>query len=138
MATPEGLAERAVGALLDDETLRGDLTDEGFGPVIEWASWLAVELAANWIQEDDPDAAMWDGSARLKELVSGVVGAAEGVAPEPLLEVAGPLHDAVSAALDEVDWTGDIDANARAIVAAITPLPWAGIERKETVGRGND
>lgn len=125
MATVERLAEAAVAALLEDETLRGDLTDAGFGPVIEWAAQVAVARARWWLQRPDPRAAMWDGVARLKDLVRGVVAAAEAIAPEPLLAVAGPLADAVSDALDDVDWTEDADANARAIVSALAPLPWA-------------
>jgi nucleoside-diphosphate-sugar epimerase len=54
MAEVKVLAERAVGALLDDETLRGDLSDDGFNPLLDWAT-NALTAAAQQVA-DAPDA----------------------------------------------------------------------------------
>ncbi len=128
MASAESLAETAAGALLEDEALRGDLTDAGFGLVMDWATQLVVARAAGWLRLPDPRAAMWDDIARIKGLVRGIVGAAEAIAPEPLLDVAGPLAGDVADALANVDWSDDPDANARALVGALARLPWAGAD----------
>lgn len=125
MTTGEDLAQSAVEALLEDEALRGSLADRGFGPIITWAAGVALAGAAVWLRQPDPRAAMWDGVARLKDLVRGVVGAAETGAPAPLLEVAGPLTEAATEVLTTMTWGDDPDANAQALVAAIAPLPWA-------------
>ncbi|MCX6024137.1 MAG: hypothetical protein NTZ05_20875 [Chloroflexi bacterium] len=128
MTMGDELAQAAAEALAEDEALRGDLTDDGFLPVLTWATGLALARADQWRQQPDPRAAMWDGVAQLKDLARGVVHSAEALAPEPLLAVSGPLASAVTDALDQVDWTEDLDENARSIVAAVAPLPWPGAE----------
>lgn len=63
--------ERAAGRLLDDETLRGDLTDDEFQPLQDWALATSDRLAAATTASSD-DAA-WPvidaGLERIREAV---------------------------------------------------------------------
>jgi len=68
-ATPPD-ARRAVERLSEDEALRGDLTDEGYGPLLGVAAGLAVARAGRFASTDDLYLA-------LRRLLKGAVDAAE-------------------------------------------------------------
>ena len=42
--SPEALAERVYERVAEDESLRGDLTDEGFGPLLDWCANRIVSV----------------------------------------------------------------------------------------------
>ncbi len=85
MADAESLAQPAVERLSEDETLRGDLTDDGFGPLLEWAANAAIAYATN-LKSNKPEEAMDAYAARLKGVIQAVVAAAE----------AGKIEDAAA------------------------------------------
>ena len=127
MAEAEALAERAVGALLDDETLRGDLSDDGFGPLLEWAA-NALTAAARQVA-DAPDAQaearMEAAGVAVKETLAAAVQAAQGRSRRDALALAGtPLVARNTMARGRVLFAGfllgnDPDANARRLAAAL-------------------
>lgn len=57
-----GRQERAAGRILDDEGLRGDLTDDEYQPLLDWALTVTDQLAAATADLDDEQAdAFLDG-----------------------------------------------------------------------------
>ena len=68
-ATPPD-ARRAVERLSEDEALRGDLTDEGYGPLLGVVAGLAIARAGRFASTDDLYLA-------LRRLLKGAVDAAE-------------------------------------------------------------
>lgn len=69
--TPPGAdAERAVERLAEDESLRGPLEDQGFGPLLEVASYAALRHAGRFTTTDAL-------SRALRTLVTSAVTAAE-------------------------------------------------------------
>ena len=127
MAEAEAQAERAVGALLDDETLRGDLGDDGFNPLLEWAT-NALTVAAQQVA-DVPDAKaetrMEAAGAAVKETLAAAVQAAQGHSRRDVLALAGtPLVAHNALARGRVMLAGfrlgdDPDANARRLARAL-------------------
>ena len=45
MSAAESLAQGAVERLLENESLRGDLTDAGFAPIVDWATTTLIAAA---------------------------------------------------------------------------------------------
>ena len=79
MADAETLAQGAVERLVENETLRGDLTDIGFGPIVEWAS-NALIAAAQQAAADSDEAAQAridEAETAAKRIVEEVVDAAQ-------------------------------------------------------------
>jgi hypothetical protein len=79
MADAESLAQGAVERLVENETLRGDLSDVGFGPIVEWAS-NALIGAAQQVTTDPAEAAqarMDEAETATKRIVEEVVDAAQ-------------------------------------------------------------
>src|SRR6476661_159409 len=79
MAEAERLAQGAVERLVENETLRGDLSDVGFGPIVEWAS-NALIGAAQQVTTDPEEAAqarMDEAETATKRIVEEVVEAAQ-------------------------------------------------------------
>jgi hypothetical protein len=48
--------EQAAGRILDDEGLRGDLTDEEYQPLLDWALAVTDAVAAGTVELDDHQA----------------------------------------------------------------------------------
>src|SRR4051812_28397628 len=69
---PEALAQATYERLAEDESLRGDLTDSGFGPLLDWAAAQAIALASS---ASDP-AAFARKSEDLRTLIQSLVQAA--------------------------------------------------------------
>ena len=79
MADTESLAQGAVERLIENEALRGDLTDDGFGPIVEWASNALIGAAQ--AVADKPEtvaqARMDEAETATKRIVGEVVEAAQ-------------------------------------------------------------
>ncbi len=127
MAEVKVLAERAVGALLDDETLRGDLSDDGFNPLLDWAT-NALTVAAQQVADAldaEAEARMAAAGAAVKETLAAAVQAAQGHSRRDVLALAGtPLVARNALARGRVMLAGfrlgdDPDANARRLARAL-------------------
>lgn len=66
----EAVAQTVAERLSDDEALRGDLSDAGFGPILNWATELAIAAAGRGAGDDEL-------SQAARALVRAVVKAAE-------------------------------------------------------------
>ncbi len=77
MANADDLARGVVEQLSEDETLRGDLTDDGFNPLLEWATNSAIAYAKTLPQDAKADEAMQTYGGRLKGVIQSVVAAAD-------------------------------------------------------------
>ncbi len=79
MADAENLAQGAVERLVENESLRGDLTDSGFGPIVEWASnaLIGAAQAATNESEETAQARMDEAETATKRIIAAVVDAAQ-------------------------------------------------------------
>lgn len=79
MADAETLAQGAVERLVENETLRGDLSDVGFGPIVEWASNALIGAAQQAAADLDEaaQARMDEAETATKRIVEEVVDAAQ-------------------------------------------------------------
>ena len=79
MADTESLAQGAVERLVENEALRGDLTDDGFGPIVEWASNALIGAAQGVSDESEAvaQARMDEAETATKRIVGEVVEAAQ-------------------------------------------------------------
>ena len=130
MADTTSLAQGAVEALLDDEALRGDLTDDGFGPLLGWATdsltALARELAATPLPQ--AQRRMATAGRAVRSVVAAAVEAAQhptrdrlrALLAEPLLKG----DEAVRARIARAGLLlgGDADANAARLARALQGL----------------
>lgn len=125
-ASPDDLANAAIERLAEDETLRGDLTDDGYLPLQNWAFARLQRIAHEAAHHPDPQAAMEGYTSQLRAFVQAAVQAAESgdlgdladqVKPRVVLQKDVP---AVVDALHTVSFTRDADANAQAIANALT------------------
>lgn len=121
----ENMAKAAVEQLSEDESLRGDLTDEGFDPLMQWLVDM-VTIYARKLGGGNTDTAtnaMNDYTARLKEVAQAVVAAAESGQIDDPQELLG--FDKLEATqlrhkLTNLQLTKDAaDANAVKIVAVL-------------------
>ena len=71
MSNGEDLARGAVEQLSEDESLRGDLTDDGFSPLLQWASDAAIAYAKTL--KPDQTEQMQNYASRLKGVMQSVV-----------------------------------------------------------------
>ncbi|MBN9386653.1 MAG: hypothetical protein J0I20_01260 [Chloroflexi bacterium] len=111
-------AKPAVERLSEDESLRGDLSDIGFGPLLDWAV-AAVEAYA-------PKAADADALDVYTSRVRGVVQAAVQAAqdsklddPATLLDFEPADKEKTLAALKAVTFSDDPDENGSQLAAAL-------------------
>lgn len=131
MTDTAALARRAVEALLENESLRGDLSDDGFGPLLNWATGALTATARE--AGHAPDAAA--ATARLdeaEEQVRGLLAAAVRAAQshsrddllallrEPLLQRNTPAR--LRVALVGLRLGDDPDANAARLARALAGL----------------
>jgi len=79
MADAETLAQGAVERLVENETLRGDLTDTGFGPIVEWASnaLLGAAQQVTTVSDEAAQARMDEAETATKRIIEEVVDAAQ-------------------------------------------------------------
>ena len=129
MTDTEALAQGAVEALLQDESLRGDLTDEGFEPLLGWATDALTAVAEGIAATAEGDAAAYARMAIAGRAVRGVVAAAVRAAQDGDLEplLAEPLlarapEDRARVASAGLHLGDDPDANAALLARALAGL----------------
>jgi len=114
-ADVESLAQGVVERLSEDEALRGNLTDEGFGPLLQWAVDAALAYANN-LQSSKPEEEMDAFGSRLKRAIQAVVEAAQAGQvedPKALSEIGLGQAEAIKDKLTSLKLTKDnSDANA--------------------------
>lgn len=127
MADAESLAQGAVERLIENETLRGDLGDLGFSPIVDWASNALIGAAQATAGADDAAAQtrMDEAETATKRIVEGVVDAAQ---RHTRAEVRALMNDPAIARdprarlrLAANGWRlgDDIDANAVRLIRAL-------------------
>jgi hypothetical protein len=125
-ASPDDLANMAIERLAEDERLRGDLTDDGYQPLQDWAVARLQRVAHEASHHPDAQAAMDGFAAQIRDFVLAAVQSAEDgalgdlpgqVRPRVVLRKDVP-H--VVDALRRITFTDDADANAKAIAAALS------------------
>ena len=136
MADTAALAQGAVEALLEDERLRGDLSDDGFGPLLDWATralTAAAGEAARGTSEEAARARMAEVAEQVRGALAAAVQAAEGhsrddlraLLREPLLQRSVPAR--LRVATLGLRLGDDPDANAARLARALGGLyPRAG------------
>lgn len=77
MEDAQQLAQGAVEQLSEDESLRGDLTDDGFDPLLQWATNAAIAYATTLTNSSNADQAMQDYAAKLKAVIQAAVADAQ-------------------------------------------------------------
>lgn len=122
----DDLASAAIEQLADDESLRGDLTDDGFGPLQAWAFAQLQHVAQSAARHRNPQAAMDAFTRQIRDFVRDVVQAAEDGALGDLpaevrtrIVLAGEAPQ-VQASLRALTLGKDADANAQAIAGVLT------------------
>jgi hypothetical protein len=123
--SPDDLANAAIERLAEDESLRGDLTDDGYLPLQNWAVARLQRIAHEAAHHPDPQAAMDGYTSQIRAFVQAAVQAAENkdlgdladqVKPRVVLAKDVPT---VTAALRHLTFSDDADANAQVIAAAL-------------------
>ncbi len=127
MADAESLAQGAVERLVENETLRGDLTDEGFNPIVEWASNTLLATAQTLVNdaEETAQTRMDEAETATKRIIESLVMAAEqhtradvmALAKDPA--IADDLKTKMRIAAHGWRLGDDIDANANRLVKAL-------------------
>lgn len=130
MADATALAQQAVETLLDDERLRGSLSDDGFGPLLDWATRALTTTAAAAAGESDEvaEAQMSVAQEQVRGALSAAVQAAEGhsrddlraLLREPLLQRSIPARMRV--VVLGLRLGDDADANAARLARALNGL----------------
>lgn len=83
-ATVASRQERAASRILDDESLRGDLADDEFQPLLDWALAETDRIAASTMNmsDDEADARIEKGLDAIRDIVraagAAIVAHAEG------------------------------------------------------------
>ncbi len=131
--SPDDLANPVIERFAEDENLRGDLTDDGYLPLQNWAIARIQRVAHEAAHHPDPEATMERFADQIRTFVRDAVQAAQAgalgdlptqVQPRVVLKKDVP---AVVDALKTIEFTSDADANTQAIAAA---LPAAHSEEK--------
>jgi hypothetical protein len=142
-AEEERLWERIVEALLSDERLRGDLTDEAFKPLLDWAIATAGRCARDALITPDPGAHAAACQTVLRQLLVAASRMAAGGKRGELARLVGPplfasaTAEAVRSRLTVLSPTSDPEANARTIVSVLSAAegPVTKPQPKPTKGR---
>jgi hypothetical protein len=123
--SPDDLANSAIERLSEDEAVRGDLTDDGYQPLQDWAVARLQRIAHEAAHHPDPQAAMDGFTEQIRGFVRAAVQAAQDGALGDLPDQVKPRVvlakdvPAVVDALKKATFTNDADANAVAIAAAL-------------------
>ena len=122
------LAQGAVERLLENESVRGDLTDEGAKAALDWATNALTAAAEGIAKEPDEQVQatrMDEAEATVKRVLGKLVQAAQGHGRSDVLDLLNdPLVAASVAArfrLGTVAWRlgNDIDKNAIRLAGAL-------------------
>lgn len=127
MADAESLAQGAVERLMEDEALRGDLTDSGFGPIVAWASNALLDAAQNVADapEATAQARMDEAETATRRIIEEVVDAAQRHTRAEVLTlmndpvVARDLRARLRVAANGWRLGDDSDANASRLIGAL-------------------
>lgn len=121
MDDPESIAQGAVERLSEDESLRGNLTDDGFNPLLLWASEAAIAYAKN-IQSGQAGDLMDKYASRLKGVMQAVVFSAQAGKvenPDELLDFETPRKAELKLELAGLKLDPDADQNAVKLTAVL-------------------
>ncbi len=116
MAGTEDFARSAVERLSEDEALRGDLSDVGFGPLLDWAIAAAMAYTAS------DQSAMDKYADRLRGVVMAAVDVAEKgkmANPAELLDFDPANPATATEALKALKLDQDADENATMIAGVL-------------------
>jgi hypothetical protein len=122
----ERLWERIVETLLTDERLRGDLTDEAYKPLLDWAVAAAGRCARDALATPDAGAHVAACQARLRQLLVASSRLAAGGHSDELARLIGPplftaaTAEAVCKRLRALSPGADATANALSIATALS------------------
>ena len=118
MAGTDDLARSAVERLSEDESLRGDLSDVGFGPLLDWATAAVIAYGSKAGTQDAMD--------KYADRVRGVVQEAVSVAQNGKLDQTAALLDfevadtkKATADLQALKLGEDADDNAVSLAAVL-------------------
>lgn len=120
------LANPAIERLAEDESLRGDLTDDGWMPLQAWGFARLQALAADAARAPQPDAMMDGLTETVRAALREAVAAAQNGDVTDLVAVIRPRLvpraqvEATAAALRALALGPDADANARAIAQTLS------------------
>lgn len=128
----DDLAKAIVEPLSEDEQVRGDLTDDGFGPLLQWAVDAATSYAEKALKANPhvTTDAMQPYAARLKNVLLEAVADADAAAiedPKALLDFDHAPHVTITVFKDLALAKDDADGNAVKIAAVLE----AALEKKE-------
>ncbi len=130
MADAAALAQGPVERLVEDERLRGDLTDDGFSPLVTWGT-DALTAAAQAVTTAPDDAAttrMTEAEETTKRLIAAVVRAAQEGSREAVRAlmddpaVAGHLRTRLRVIANGWRLGDDPDANAIRLAGTLREL----------------
>lgn len=131
MADAAALAQGPVERLMENERLRGDLTDDGFNPLLTWAT-DALMAAAQGVKDAPEDAAtarMAEAEETTKRLIETVVRAAQEHSRAAVADltndpaVAGHLRTRLRVIANGWRLGDDPDANAIRLAGTLRELP---------------
>jgi hypothetical protein len=114
----EDLLRTAVERLSEDEALRGDLSDVGFGPLLDWATAAAEAYSP----KASNAAAMEEYTDKLRKVVEAAVNVAQNARlddPAELLDFETTKKDKVTQELKSLQLGSDADANAEQLAKAL-------------------
>jgi len=126
----DDVAQRVAERLAEDETLRGDLTDAGFNPILQWvtdAATAATQRTGAAALDVDAlgDAARKSVRALVRAAEHGDTSALSTAFGEPLFTADDAAK--LTAAVTSAPTDGDSDTRARALVQALSAqTPGAG------------
>lgn len=112
--------ERAAGLILDDERLRGALTDEEYQPLLDWALAASDRVVASTTGQNDATAeqAIASGLQAIKEVVQAAGSAvASGSGTNPASQTA--LLDGLLSRLEAAGLGGGVTDRARDLLAGV-------------------
>ena len=131
MADAAALAQGPVERLLENERLRGDLTDDGFNPLVTWAT-DALTFAAQGVTDAPDDAAtarMAEAEETTKRVIEEVVRAAQEHSREAVRAlmddpaIASHLRTRLRVIANGWRLGDDPDANAIRLTGTLRELP---------------
>ncbi|TAK31337.1 MAG: hypothetical protein EPO21_17730 [Chloroflexota bacterium] len=122
----ELMAQTATETLIEDEALRGDLTDWEYQPLLDWAVARIAHCATQAADQEDPRAYLDACIDGVRQILRAVGEALADRDASPIADaVSSPAVDAadvgaVRARLAELTLSDDNEMNARQIVEALS------------------
>ena len=130
MSTTEQLWSRIAERLLDDESLRGDLEDRAYQPLLDWALAAAEGCATTAAAAADPSACAEACAAQLRAVVRAAAQAAVAGRNDELATLARPPvfvdGEAVKERLAALKLDAGPRENVLRLVGALSAKPYEG------------